>query len=488
MRRRVHLVVGRARCGAPSWSPAARRLVRAASRSRRRPGRSSWRRCGAIQCATLSVPLDWSRPHGRKIALRARAPAPADGQPDRRAAREPRRSRRVRHRARAQAAGVVRRSACSTGSTSCRGIRAASARARRSAAPTISTSSTRSTATATDAATARANVAAARRLVAGCARTESGACSRTSRRARTGRDMDAIRAAMGERDGQLPRVLVRHVSRRAVRRARIPTGSARWCSTARSIRPRRTPTASITPGGRLRATRSTRSCVWCRDDTRVRVRPLAATRRPRSTTCMTTLDERDGSRPRWTASSASLGIGEANIGDRDRALRRERLHRVGGARQGAERRRPRRRLALLALVRRVHRPAARRHLRQRDRRVLRDRLSRRPGRHDASRPCSGWPARGAGPPRTSAARPCGSGCRARSGRSAGGGRRRRFPTRRAPPLVVIGTTDDPATPFSAARVARARALDVGHLLTYVGEGHTAYGRGDECVDRPSIAT
>jgi hypothetical protein len=51
----------------------------------------------------------------------------------------------------------------------------------------------------------------------------------------------------------------------------------------------------------------------------------------------------------------------------------------------------------------------------------------------------------------------------------------------SPPILVIGTTDDPATPYASAQ-ALARELASGHLLTYAGEGHTAYGRGDACID------
>jgi hypothetical protein len=51
----------------------------------------------------------------------------------------------------------------------------------------------------------------------------------------------------------------------------------------------------------------------------------------------------------------------------------------------------------------------------------------------------------------------------------------------APPLLVVGTTNDPATPYAQSQ-ALARELDSGHLLTYDGEGHTAYGRGHRCVD------
>jgi pimeloyl-ACP methyl ester carboxylesterase len=43
----------------------------------------------------------------------------------------------------------------------------------------------------------------------------------------------------------------------------------------------------------------------------------------------------------------------------------------------------------------------------------------------------------------------------------------------APPILVIGTVHDPATPYSQAAVL-ARALGSGVVLTWNGEGHTAY--------------
>ena len=52
----------------------------------------------------------------------------------------------------------------------------------------------------------------------------------------------------------------------------------------------------------------------------------------------------------------------------------------------------------------------------------------------------------------------------------------------AAPILVIGTTRDPATPYEWAQSA-ARALDSGRLLTFVGDGHTAYRRGSACIDR-----
>ncbi|MFF4365578.1 alpha/beta hydrolase [Streptomyces sp. NPDC001594] len=51
----------------------------------------------------------------------------------------------------------------------------------------------------------------------------------------------------------------------------------------------------------------------------------------------------------------------------------------------------------------------------------------------------------------------------------------------AAPIVVVGTTRDPATPYKWAR-SLADQLDSGTLLTYDGDGHTAYGRGSDCID------
>jgi len=50
----------------------------------------------------------------------------------------------------------------------------------------------------------------------------------------------------------------------------------------------------------------------------------------------------------------------------------------------------------------------------------------------------------------------------------------------APPIVVIGTTHDPATPYVWAK-ALARQLSSGVLLTYNSSGHTAYEHGNQCV-------
>jgi pimeloyl-ACP methyl ester carboxylesterase len=51
----------------------------------------------------------------------------------------------------------------------------------------------------------------------------------------------------------------------------------------------------------------------------------------------------------------------------------------------------------------------------------------------------------------------------------------------APPILVIGTTNDPATPYASA-VELSETLESGVLITYNGEGHTVYGNGVPCVD------
>ena len=51
----------------------------------------------------------------------------------------------------------------------------------------------------------------------------------------------------------------------------------------------------------------------------------------------------------------------------------------------------------------------------------------------------------------------------------------------APPIVVIGTTGDPATPYEYAE-SMADELDSGVLVRFDGEGHLAYDQSD-CVRR-----
>lgn len=51
----------------------------------------------------------------------------------------------------------------------------------------------------------------------------------------------------------------------------------------------------------------------------------------------------------------------------------------------------------------------------------------------------------------------------------------------AAPILVIGTTNDPATPYKWAQ-AMAEQLASGVLVTYQGEGHTAYNKSNSCVN------
>ncbi|MHB8796539.1 MAG: alpha/beta hydrolase [Candidatus Nanopelagicales bacterium] len=55
-------------------------------------------------------------------------------------------------------------------------------------------------------------------------------------------------------------------------------------------------------------------------------------------------------------------------------------------------------------------------------------------------------------------------------------------TTTAAPILVVGTTYDPATPYWWSR-ALSRQLPTSTLLTYDGDGHTAYGAGSRCIDR-----
>jgi pimeloyl-ACP methyl ester carboxylesterase len=49
------------------------------------------------------------------------------------------------------------------------------------------------------------------------------------------------------------------------------------------------------------------------------------------------------------------------------------------------------------------------------------------------------------------------------------------------PIMVVGTTRDPATPIAGAR-GLVRQLDNAVLVTRAGDGHTAYHQGSACVD------
>jgi pimeloyl-ACP methyl ester carboxylesterase len=73
-------------------------------------------------------------------------------------------------------------------------------------------------------------------------------------------------------------------------------------------------------------------------------------------------------------------------------------------------------------------------------------------------PCSDWPARSSAATVLPTAHALGSG-----------------------PVLVVSTTNDPATPYEWG-VQVASELDNATLLTYDGDGHTAYGHGSFCID------
>ena len=55
------------------------------------------------------------------------------------------------------------------------------------------------------------------------------------------------------------------------------------------------------------------------------------------------------------------------------------------------------------------------------------------------------------------------------------------PTKTANPIVIIGTTGDPATPYEWAQGLH-KSLTNSVLISLTGQGHTGQGRGNKCVD------
>ena len=51
----------------------------------------------------------------------------------------------------------------------------------------------------------------------------------------------------------------------------------------------------------------------------------------------------------------------------------------------------------------------------------------------------------------------------------------------APDVLIVSTTGDPATPYEWG-VALSQQLESAHLVTFDGEGHTAYNKGNDCID------
>jgi len=56
----------------------------------------------------------------------------------------------------------------------------------------------------------------------------------------------------------------------------------------------------------------------------------------------------------------------------------------------------------------------------------------------------------------------------------------------AAPILVVGTTNDPATPYAWSE-SLADQLSSGVLVTRVGEGHTGFNKGNACVDAAVVA-
>ncbi len=52
----------------------------------------------------------------------------------------------------------------------------------------------------------------------------------------------------------------------------------------------------------------------------------------------------------------------------------------------------------------------------------------------------------------------------------------------APPILVVGTTGDPATPYKWSE-ALAEQLDSAQLITWQGNAHVAYPRGNKCITK-----
>ena len=149
-----------------------------------------------------------------------------------------------------------------------------------------------------------------------------------------------------------------------------------------------------------------------------------------------------------------------------------------GAEPGAGRRRP----VVAAAVRPVQRSRPGRQVHDEHRRGD---LCRQLPRPSGARRLRGVPRPGrrgrARSRRSSAGTSSGRTSRAPPGRSRPRASRSRCDAAGAAPILVVGTTRDPATPYESAQ-ALAEQLDSGHLLTYDGDGHTAYRLGSSCVD------
>ena len=137
---------------------------------------------------------------------------------------------------------------------------------------------------------------------------------------------------------------------------------------------------------------------------------------------------------------------------------------------------------MMALADAYLRRQRRRHVRgQLVRGVLRDQLPR-PRRRDPQLEAGAIPARRSTRRRRRSGAASSTACpRARTGRCTPATRASAVHATGAAPILVIGTTRDPATPLVWAK-ALAKQLDNAVLVTRDGDGHTGYRQGSQCTD------
>ena len=290
-------------------------------------------------------------------------------------------------------------------------------------------------------------------------------------RERGARHRSAPRRARRPRT-ELPRLLVRHLPRRDLREAVSPSASAGSSSTARSIPRCRGLDVSTTQAlGFESALRAYMADCLKGDDC-----PFRGTVDEALDDLGVLLASVDRT-PLTGSDGRMLGADTLMTGDHRGALRGGELAVPHARAHGRARGQPRDRVPPRRLL---LRPRGRRVPRQPDRGVPRLQLHGLPaGRHPGAEggvrrdhrrevrrpsrpywsgpdPCDVWPY-----PAT--------------------GVREKITADGAAPIVVVGTTNDPATPYEWA-VSLADQLSSGVLVTRVGEGHTGYNKGNDCVD------
>jgi pimeloyl-ACP methyl ester carboxylesterase len=438
-----------------------------------RTGSIEWRDCGAIQCATLDVPLDWTHPDRERVRL-SLARRPADG----------RRS------------GVLLANPGGPGASGVELVRAANAafgdrvrehfdivswdpRGVGSSAPVVCSDHLDDfyavDRSGTTAAAERANVDASRRLVASCEQESARLLPYMSTRS-TVRDMDAIRAAMGERTisyfgysygtflgAQYADRYPRRVRAMVLDGAVDPAASYDDAVTAQAVGFERALDAFL---------------AWCDDSSDCKFaptgNPVTAFDHVMEMLELESLPaELDGERRTLSIGEANIGVATAlYVGEGDSGWVRlgealndaatgdgSALLQLSDAYTGRETGGVYNNLtAAFYAVGCLDGPAPRTAdaVTRLARRAARDAPNFGASTVWLGLPCTFWPVKAEGRPAPVHA--------------AG-----------AAPILVVGTTNDPATPYAQAE-ALAGELDSGRLLTYDGEGHTAYGRGHSCVD------